>query len=106
MCKYQRRPGDDADPLNSFVTRSLLEAYTTSDLIESVAKGQAASAAKYPNTKLGQRLETISGMIKANYGTHVYYAMQPGYDHTRWSITHPCGVLLRNLGNSLKTFHG
>ena len=95
---------DDSDgELTSFVTRSMLDAYATSDLIQSVAEKQSDANASYPDSRFGRRLETIAGLIKSDYGTPVYYAIQPGYDtHAAQLPWH--SSLLRDLSRSLKAF--
>lgn len=97
-----RRQNVAGNDLEAFVTRSMLDAYTTSDLIETISQDTTTSA-NYPNSRLAQRLQTIAGLVKADLGTKVYYAIQPGYDtHSNQLTTH--SRLLSELSNSLQAF--
>jgi uncharacterized protein (DUF1501 family) len=91
------------DDLVSFVQRSALDAYTTADLLEAVAQPGGAEKSNYPSTQLADRLKMIAQLIKADFGTPVYYAVQDGYDtHAAQLPTH--ARLLRELAGALKSF--
>ena len=68
-----------ADELTTFLTRSQTDAFSMADSIKEVT-GKVDKAARYPDTKLGQNLKTIASLIKAGFGTRIYYAIQSGYD--------------------------
>lgn len=95
--------GEVGDDLAAFVQRTTLDAYATSDLLaEAVAKGDSSSAG-YPGSTLGRRLKMVSQLIKAGFGTSVYYAVQGGYDtHSLQLQAH--SSLLNELSSSLKAF--
>ena len=64
--------------------------------------GKVDKAARYPDTKLGQNLKTIAKLIKAGFGTRIYYAIQSGYDtHAAQLQSH--GGLLSSLSRSVKS---
>jgi uncharacterized protein (DUF1501 family) len=91
-----------ADDLAAFVRRSALDAYATADRMAEVARGRA-DGASYPTTDLGNHLRLMARLIKANVGTRVYYARQPGYDtHATQFGTH--ANLLGELSGALKAF--
>jgi uncharacterized protein (DUF1501 family) len=72
-------------------------------LLQRVTNKSEADASKYPSAPLGDRLRTIAQLIKADFGTPVYYAVQDGYDtHSAQLPTHD--RLLRELARSLQAF--
>jgi uncharacterized protein (DUF1501 family) len=90
------------DDLTAFVRRSMLDAYATADLVREVA-GESPAAVGYPATPLGGHLRLVARLLKAGFGTRVYYTAQPGYDtHSAQAGTH--GALLGALGASVKSF--
>ncbi len=99
-------PGQDQnqdDDLAAFARRAALDAYATADLIENVTQNVANDRSAYPATQLAERLKSVAQLIKANFGTPVYYAIQPGYDtHAVQLPTH--ARLLRELAGALKAF--
>jgi uncharacterized protein (DUF1501 family) len=67
-----------------------------------IEKGRKDDAA-YPTTKLGQRMQSISSLIKSGFRTPVYYAIQDGYDtHAAQLPTH--SRLLREFSTAIKAF--
>jgi uncharacterized protein (DUF1501 family) len=93
---------DPPDDLTAFVRRSMLDAYATADLVKEVA-GESPSAAAYPGTPLGGYLRLIARLLKAGFGTRVYYTIQPGYDtHSGQQNVH--ANLLASLGGAVKAF--
>jgi uncharacterized protein (DUF1501 family) len=94
-----KEPKDD---LAAFVQRSMLDAYATADRLAVVAKDKDTGA-RYPDTGLGNRLEMIARLLKANFGTRVYYTTQGSYDtHSGQLQTH--SQLLFELATALKAF--
>jgi uncharacterized protein (DUF1501 family) len=89
-----------ADDLTAFVRRSMLDAYATADRLTAVAAA-ADTSARYPDSGLGQRLQMIARLLKAGFGTRVYYTLQGGYDtHNAQLQTH--SQLLSELAGALK----
>jgi len=95
------RPSDDA--LLGFMRRSTLAAYESSQRLEQLAKA-SDSPSKYPNFNLARRLELIAQIIKAGFGTRIYYTSLDGFDtHANQLGTH--AVLLTELSDSIAAFH-
>jgi uncharacterized protein (DUF1501 family) len=96
--------GRNSGNLGDFVRRTTLDAYTTAELLNDVAR-KPDSAGRYPATELAQRLQLISGLIQAGLPTRVYYVVQSSYDtHSAQAPTH--SRLLRDLGDATKSFLG
>jgi uncharacterized protein (DUF1501 family) len=94
-------PAPAGDDLASFVRRSTLDAYATAQRLTSAAA--PAGDAAYPTTALGQRLQLIARLLKADLGARVYYTLQPGYDtHATQTFTH--ANLLQELGGAVQAF--
>jgi uncharacterized protein (DUF1501 family) len=90
------------DPLLGFMRRSTLTAYDSSKRLEQVTKPKGDS--KYPNYGLAQRLELIAQIIKAGFGTRIYYTSLDGFDtHANQLGTHT--ALLNELSDSVAAFH-
>ena len=90
------------DDLTAFVERSMLDGYATADRLAEVSKTKEFGAG-YPGTGLGSRLQMISRLLKAGFGTRVYYTLQGGYDtHSTQLQTH--SQLLFELATALKAF--
>ncbi len=95
-------PQEPADDLTAFVQRSMLDAYAMADRLQAVSRARAAEA-RYPNTGLGTRLQTVARLLKIGLGTRVYYTTQSGYDtHSAQLQTH--SQLLFELSSALKAF--
>jgi uncharacterized protein (DUF1501 family) len=93
---------DAKSDLSGFVHRSMLDAYAMSDRIAQLARG-SFSGGSYPGSGLGRHLQTVARLIKADFGTRIYYTLQPGYDtHASQLRTH--AELLNDLSGSLKAF--
>ena len=95
------RRGDD--PLLGFISKTTLSAYESSGRLEQLAKkGQGNS--KYPNFGLAKRLELIAQIIKADFGTRIFYTSLDGFDtHANQLGTH--AALLLELSDSIAAFH-
>jgi len=90
------------DDLGEFLRRSLLDAYTTADRLESVA-GARDGQASYPESELARRFSLTARLIKAGLGTRVYYLEQGDYDtHGHQLARH--ASLLEELSTALKAF--
>ena len=95
-------PAKSQGSLAAFVERSMLDAYATSDRIAEVTR-TIDTGAIYPESRIGNHLQTVARLIKAGFGTRIYYTVQPGYDtHSQQLRTH--SDLLFNLGAALKSF--
>jgi uncharacterized protein (DUF1501 family) len=96
------RASDEENALLGFVRRSALAAYDSSARLEAVVAGEK-SAATYPNRGLANRLELIAKIIKAGYGTRIFYTTLDGFDtHANQAATH--AALLTELGDSVAAF--
>jgi uncharacterized protein (DUF1501 family) len=98
------RPGpmNDSNGLAGFIQRTNLDARIVAGRLHDLARQDAASE-KYPATRLAGRLRLIARLIKADFGTRIYYAVQSGYDtHAAQLPTH--GNLLGELGGALRAF--
>jgi uncharacterized protein (DUF1501 family) len=95
------RRGDD--PLLGFIRRSTLSAYESSDRLEQISRKPPGSK-KYPNYDLARRLELIAKIIKADFGTRIFYTSHDGFDtHANQLGTH--AALLTELSDSISAFH-
>ncbi|HEV8058230.1 MAG TPA: DUF1501 domain-containing protein [Gemmataceae bacterium] len=94
--------GIPSGDLAAFVERSMLDAYATADRLADLGN-VAISTDRYPDSGLGQHLQTVARLIKAGFGTRIYYTAQSGYDtHNAQLRTH--SDLLFNLSAALKAF--
>jgi uncharacterized protein (DUF1501 family) len=91
------------DPLLGFIRRTTLSAYESSSRLEHMTPKTGATA-KYPNYNLARRLELIAQMIKADFGTRIFYTSHDGFDtHANQLGTH--AALLTELSDSITAFH-
>ena len=91
------------DPLLGFVRRSTLTAYDSSKRLEQVIK-PSTTPTKYPNFPLARRLELIAQVVKAGFGTRIFYTALDGFDtHANQVGTH--AALLTELSDSVAAFH-
>jgi uncharacterized protein (DUF1501 family) len=89
------------DPLLGFLRRSTLTAYESSKRLEQVT---TATGPKYPAYGLAKRLELVASVIKAGFGTRIYYTSLDGFDtHANQLGTH--AALLNELADSVAAFH-
>lgn len=93
------------DPLLGFVQRSTLAAYASSRKLEEVAKQESGEkAGSYPAFGLAQRLKVVAQIIKAGFGTRIFYTSLDGFDtHANQLGAH--SALLGELSDSLTAFH-
>ena len=95
------RRGDD--PLLGFISRTTLAAYESSGRLEQLAQ-KKQNGPKYPNFGLARRLELIAQIIKADFGTRIFYTSLDGFDtHANQLGTH--AALLTELSDSIAAFH-
>jgi uncharacterized protein (DUF1501 family) len=103
MSQVARLDGGAHDPLLGFLRRSTLAAYDSSRRLEELVK-PAQNGSKYPNYALAKRFELIAQIIKAGFGTRIYYTSLDGFDtHANQLGTH--AALLTELADSLAAFH-
>jgi uncharacterized protein (DUF1501 family) len=88
--------------LRAFVHRSMLDAYATADRLKEAAAVRDGGAV-YPGTGLAERLRLMARVIKAGFGTRVFYAIQPGYD-THYSQPTIHDQLLGELSGAVRAF--
>jgi uncharacterized protein (DUF1501 family) len=92
---------EPADDLAAFVQRSMLDAYATADRLTQVSGDK--DDARYPQSGLASRLRLIARLLKAGFGTRVYYAVQRTYDtHSVQLPEH--ARLLGELGGAVRAF--
>jgi uncharacterized protein (DUF1501 family) len=98
IARLQR--GDDA--LLGFIRRSMLTAYDSTGRLESITKDKTAGTT-YPSSGLANRLSLIASIIKAGFGTRIYYTSQDGYDsHANQLGSH--AALLTELSDAVAAF--
>jgi uncharacterized protein (DUF1501 family) len=91
------------DPVLGFIRRTTLAAYESSGRLEQIAQ-KKQTGPTYPNFGLARRLELIAQLIKADFGTRIFYAAQDGYDtHANQLGSHQ--ALLTELADSIAAFH-
>jgi uncharacterized protein (DUF1501 family) len=91
------------DPLLGFIRQTTLSAYESSSRLEQVAP-KAGNGPKYPNFGLSRRLELVAQMIKAGFGTRIFYTSLDGFDtHANQLGTH--AALLTEMSDSIAAFH-
>ncbi len=91
------------DPLLGFISRTTLAAYESSGRLEQLAQ-KKQNGPKYPNFGLARRLELIAQIIKADFGTRIFYTSLDGFDtHANQLGTH--AALLNELSDSVAAFH-
>ena len=93
------------DPLLGFLRRSTLSAYESSKRLEQITQPTGADkSSKYPNFGLARRLELVAQIIKAGFGTRIFYTALDGFDtHANQLGGH--AALLTELSDSIAAFH-
>jgi uncharacterized protein (DUF1501 family) len=90
------------DDVKAFVRKSVLDAYTAADRLKETARVEDRGA-RYPATGLGGDLRLVARLMKAGFGTRVYYVEQATYDtHVAQLLAHE--RLLAELGGAVRTF--
>jgi uncharacterized protein (DUF1501 family) len=91
-----------ANPLLSFVQRSTLTAYASSQQVRQALKDER-SATSYPGFGLARKLQSIAHLIDADLATRIYYVSLDGFDtHANQAQAH--AGLLNELSSSLAAF--
>ncbi|MCO8123300.1 DUF1501 domain-containing protein [Stieleria sp. TO1_6] len=89
--------------LAQFVDQTMQNAIATANVLERNNEGGTDAGAKYPSTRLGGRMQTISAMVKSGFQTPIFYAIQDGYDtHAAQLPSH--SRLLREFSDAIKAF--
>jgi uncharacterized protein (DUF1501 family) len=92
------------DPLLGFVRRTTLAALDSSLRLEQVAETAKTDSGTYPRTGLGRRLELLAHLIKAGFGTRIYYTSLDGFDtHANQLAAH--AGLLTEWSDAVAAFH-
>jgi uncharacterized protein (DUF1501 family) len=93
-----------SDPLLGFVRRTTLAALDSSLRLEQVAEAAKSDSGAYPRTGLGRRLELVAHLIKAGFGTRIYYTSLDGFDtHANQLAAH--AGLLTEWSDAVAAFH-
>jgi uncharacterized protein (DUF1501 family) len=88
--------------LQSFVARSMLDAYATADHFQKLSRIRDGGTV-YPATALAERLRLVAQLLKAGYGTRVFYMIQGGYD-THFTQLANHADLLSTLAGAVRAF--
>jgi uncharacterized protein (DUF1501 family) len=89
------------DDLLAFVRRQAADATAGAEKVAAVTGNK--SAAEYPATGLGQKLQLVARMLKAGFLTRAYYTAQGGYDtHAQQGFAH--GQLLGEFAGAVSAF--
>jgi uncharacterized protein (DUF1501 family) len=89
-------------PLLDFMRRSSLAAYESSKRLEEVQRKTSGSS-KYPTFRLARRLELVAQVLKAGFGTRIFYTALDGFDtHANQLNAH--AALLTELSDSIAAF--
>jgi uncharacterized protein (DUF1501 family) len=95
---------DRGQDLASFVQRSTLDAYATSERMAEVLRAKDAGAS-YPTTGLAGRLRVISRLLKGGVATRIFYTSQPANAYDTHYVQLPAQAdLLNELSGALKAF--
>jgi uncharacterized protein (DUF1501 family) len=100
-----KRKGDS--DVAAFVRRTTLDAYSAADRLREAARGKDGGVS-YPDTALAGRLRLMAGLIKAGFGTRVFYTLQTArgnadYD-THFAQLPAHTLLLEELGDAVGAF--
>lgn len=98
-------PGASAtkDDLNAFVERTVDQSFEAARKFGESSAASSGDGAKYPGSKLAQKLKLASRLIKLGGGTRIYFASQSGYD-THAAQLYPHSQLLDEFSSALRAF--
>lgn len=91
-----------ASDIDAFVQRTLAQSFEAARQFQASSDSHKVSE-KYPETKLGQKLQLVSKLLKLGGGTRIYYVSQAGYD-THAAQLYQHAQLLREFAGALKAF--
>jgi uncharacterized protein (DUF1501 family) len=89
--------------ISAFVQRTVAQSFDTARQFRASSDAQKPGAENYPGTKLGQKLQLVSKLLKFGGGTRIFYVSQPGYD-THAAQIYQHAQLLREFAGALKAF--
>jgi uncharacterized protein (DUF1501 family) len=93
--------------VTAFVRRSMLDAYSAADRIWEATRGKDGGTS-YPATALAGRLRLMAGLLKAGFGTRVFYTLQAARSSADYDTHHaqlPAhALLLEELGDAVRAF--
>ncbi|MGD9854084.1 MAG: DUF1501 domain-containing protein [Planctomycetaceae bacterium] len=96
------RERDQPSGLLDFVQSSTSVAVNVSERLQETARSTTATG-DYPQTDLGQKLQTIARLIDSGLDTRVYYMAVDGFDtHSQQSAAH--AGLLKQVGDAVAAF--
>jgi uncharacterized protein (DUF1501 family) len=97
--------GESADSphLAAFVQRCVAQSYAAARQFRESTEVKRSSSDDYPGTKLGEKLQLVSKLLKLGSGTRIYYVSQSGYD-THAAQIYQHAQLLREFASGLKAF--
>jgi uncharacterized protein (DUF1501 family) len=97
----------DGDELTAFVRRRQLQAFASADTIQRAiteSGKKSAGAVQVNDTRnLSEKLELIATLIRAEFGTRVFYVARDGFD-THANQADPHGNLLGEVGGAVQNF--
>ena len=97
------RESADSPDLAAFVQRSVAQSFDAARQFRESTAANSASGGKYPDTKLADKLQLVSRLLKVGGGTRIYYVAQSGYDtHAAQNFQH--AQLLREFAGALQAF--
>ena len=90
--------------VRAFVRRTMLDGYAAADRLGELARAKDTAAA-YPDNGLSGALRLVARLVKAGFGTRVYYTKHTnnGYD-THHAQLVPHAYLLAELAGALRAF--
>jgi uncharacterized protein (DUF1501 family) len=89
--------------ISAFVQRTVAQSFDAARQFRASSDAQKPGTENYPGTKLGQKLQLVSKLLKFGGGTRIFYVSQPGYD-THAAQIYPHAQLLREFAGALKAF--
>jgi uncharacterized protein (DUF1501 family) len=98
-----RRESADSLDVAAFVQRSVAQSYDAARQFRESTDAKRSSSGDYPDTKLAEKLQLVSKLLKLGGGTRIYYVSQSGYD-THAAQLYPHSQLLREFAGALKAF--
>jgi uncharacterized protein (DUF1501 family) len=97
------RASADLPDVAAFVQRSVAQSFDAARQFRESTEAKRASSDDYPGTKLAEKLQLVSKLLKLGGGTRIYYVSQSGYDtHAAQNFQH--AQLLREFAGGLKAF--
>jgi uncharacterized protein (DUF1501 family) len=90
------------NPLLQFALSSTLAVHATADELEKINPTEHGEV-RYPNTALAKRFRLIADLIRAGFGTSIYYTELDGFD-THGSQLFRHADLLEEVGGALAAF--